>query len=180
MKVCHLVLLHALILQIFLESTFSPPIITAQMCKMVIPSSHASSMFSAGSVFRCTVTLRETLAKWGKRNCQSSEANKVAAAGFEPRTIRSPVQRSNPLGHSAPFLFFIYFSSICLLIHLLLPHSQQVCVLLLLLILLLLLLLLLHTGRALHRYHAWVCGFRSGVTPPELLIILSYCCLEMF
>ena len=36
------------------------------------------------------------------------------------------------------------------------------------------------TGRTLHRYHAWVCGFRSGVTSPELLIMLSYCCLEMF
>ena len=34
------------------------------------------------------------------------------------------------------------------------------------------------TGRTLHRYHAWVCGFRSGVTSPELLIMLSYCCLE--
>ena len=29
------------------------------------------------------------------------------------------------------------------------------------------------TGRTLHRYHAWVCGFRSGVTLPELLIMLS-------
>ena len=43
-----------------------------------------------------------------------------------------------------------------------------------------LLLVLLNTGRTLHRYHAWVCGFRSGVTSPELLIMLSYCCLEMF
>ena len=39
---------------------------------------------------------------------------------------------------------------------------------------------LLDTGRTLHRYHAWVCGFRSGVTSPELLIMLSYGCLEMF
>ena len=31
------------------------------------------------------------------------------------------------------------------------------------------------TGRTRHRYHAWVCGFRSGVTSPELLITLSYC-----
>ena len=40
--------------------------------------------------------------------------------------------------------------------------------------------LLLHTDRTLHRYHACVCGFRSGVTSPELFIMLSYCCLEMF
>ena len=37
-----------------------------------------------------------------------------------------------------------------------------------------------YTGRTLHKYHARVCGFRSGVTLPELLKMLSYCCLELF
>ena len=40
--------------------------------------------------------------------------------------------------------------------------------------------LLYYTGRTLHRYHVRVCGFRSGVTLPELLEMLSYCCLELF
>ena len=33
---------------------------------------------------------------------------------------------------------------------------------------------LYYTGRTLHKYHARVCGFRSGVTLPELLKMLSY------
>ena len=30
-------------------------------------------------------------------------SEKFSEVGFEPRTVRSPVQRSNPLGHRAPF-----------------------------------------------------------------------------
>ena len=43
--------------------------------------------------------------------------------------------------------------------------------------------LLLHlhyTGRTLNRYHARVCDLWSGMTLPELLKMISYCCLEGF
>ena len=49
--------------------------------------------------------LRKTLAKRGKRSCQSSEAKSFTAVGLEHSTFRSPVERSNPLGHSAPSVF---------------------------------------------------------------------------
>ena len=35
-------------------------------------------------------------------------------------------------------------------------------------------LLLHYTGRTLHRYHARVCGYRSGVIFPELLKMFSH------
>ena len=56
-----------------------------------------------GDGFYCL--LQKTLAKRGKRNCQSSEAEslvKFSSVGLEPSTVRSPVERSNPLGHRAP------------------------------------------------------------------------------
>ena len=37
-------------------------------------------------------------------------SEKVSAVGFEPWTVRSPVQRSNPLGHRAPQLWSIVTS----------------------------------------------------------------------